>query len=175
MVDKRVTATVYAGEIKSKLEDLRGNLKTPAASTAAERTSITQAGGQKKLSGPEVVALVEATARAKRTLSEVEKIYPTGQKFTDATERDVDQLWQDCDITVALKDVANSKPETDAQKRIRQKLALGELMRRNPGTQKRIQQIFAHDEGRTPRAFVSVEAGEAHAQPYGELGLTHPS
>jgi len=173
IVDKFWKAKMYAGEIKSKLEDLRGNLKTSAASTVAERTSITQPGGQKKLSGPEIAALVEATAMAKRTLSEVEKIYPTGQKFTDATQRDVDQLWKDCDTTVTLKDAASSKNETGEQKRIRQKLALGELMRRYPGTKRRIQQIFAHDEGRTPREFVSVEAEEGYAQPDGHVVRYH--
>jgi hypothetical protein len=46
-------------------------------------------------------------------------------------------------------------------------------MRRYPGTKRRIQQIFAHDEGRTPRAFVSVEAEEGYAQPDGHVVSYH--
>jgi hypothetical protein len=105
--------------------------------------------GQKILSGPEILAHLTHTLAAGRGAATIIHTYPTGQDFTTRT---IDQLWTDCSIhAITHPDVSMGANESAAQKQIRQKLALKELMRRNMPRAEVIQRLFSHQEGQVPR------------------------
>jgi hypothetical protein len=141
---------------------LAGPVVPPAApvhAVAAPLLPAQQPGG-KVLSGPEIESHLQATVAAGRAAPTIEDSYPTGQLFTPGSRTDL-QLWDDLKVNAAgayfLPNMNPASPgETPAQRQIRQKLALRELMRRYPARASVIQSIFAHDEGATPRPFTSI-------------------
>ena len=117
--------------------------------------------GQKILSAPEILAHLTHTLAAGRAAATIAHTYPTGQNFRTRT---IDQLWNDCDVMTngrTLTDINTGVPEAPAQKLIRQKLALKELMRRHSARVKLIQRIFSHQEGQVPRAVLSPRVEDA--------------
>jgi hypothetical protein len=163
--DILTTLTSMAGAmaedaLEASIVRMRGNLKTTTAGASA--TPLTAAGGKKALLGSEIVEHVRHTGAMGRGLAGVEGRYPTGQDPTQLTDVN---LWRDCRIGgITYPDVNQpAHRETAAQKLIRQKMALRTLMEKYPDRAEIVQRIFAHDEGRTPRAFVSVANEDTYA------------
>jgi hypothetical protein len=114
--------------------------------------------GTKVLSGPEIYQHLTATTVAGRAAPSITGAYPTGQTLA---ARNDNQLWDDCIVNGAgalfLPNVTvGQPPETAPQRSIRQKMALAELRRRHAAQAGIVQSIFSHDEGATPRQFVSI-------------------
>jgi len=116
--------------------------------------------GTKGLSGPDIETHLTATTAAGRGAPTIGDTYPTGQDFSLAHRPDM-QLWDDLVVVgagaVLLPNVTVGQPaETVPQRLVRQKLALAELRRRHAAQAEIIQSIFSHDEGASPRPFVSI-------------------
>ena len=146
--------------LETAITSMRGNLSTAAAGPVA--TSITTPGGEKALLGTEIAAHAAHTTAMGRGLADMAGRYPTGQ---DPAARTDNELWTDCSLTaITHPDVTQATHQEDAgQKAIRQKMALKELMRRYPARSLLVQRIFGHDQGQTPRPFVSVANEDTYA------------
>lgn len=151
---QRLNAAGQTGlQIETLIRRLRGHLQVVAPPDPSA-FDVTTPLGEKVLSGVEIASHLTHTLAAGRAAATIGKSYPTGQDFTARSD---DQLWTDCSLGVITHlDVNTLANETPAQKQIRQKLALKELMRRYPGSAELVQRIFDHDEGQTARPFVSV-------------------
>lgn len=165
------------GQIEALIRSLRGHLRVVAPPNPLARfvTDIPALAvpappppypphllpGQKVLSAPEILAHLTHTLAAGRAATTIAHTYATGQDFTTRT---IDQLWDDCDVMTngtTLTDINTGVAEPPTQKKIRQKLALKELMRRHSARVELIQQIFSHQEGQVPRAVLSPRVEDA--------------
>ncbi|MFT6777238.1 MAG: hypothetical protein ACJAV1_001155 [Paraglaciecola sp.] len=114
--------------------------------------------GNTALTGQDIHAHVEATFASGRNSLTASSNYPTGQQIAT---RDVNQLWLDCRVThggaLLLPNTTGGQPnETAAQRLVRQKMALQELIARHAGRGAIVQSIFSHDEGQSARPFHSI-------------------
>ena len=142
-----------AGQINARVTNLRGNLAHAAPPTNAETPITAAAGGQQKLSGQDIHTHVVGTVAAGRSALNSATHYPTGQAIAGQT---VDQLWTDCSPAGVHVDVNTGAAETPQQVAVRQKQALNRLMTTNAARSVLIQNIFLHNNGQTPRPFVSA-------------------
>jgi hypothetical protein len=151
---------------------LGGPVVAPQNPAAAQPIAVPAASqpGTKGLSGPEIAAHLTATFGAGRAATEIATHYPTGQDIGARTD---EKLWDDLKVNAAGnyflphigpgQVVIPGQVETPAERLIRQKLALAELRRRPGHDPATIQAIFSHDEGATPRPFVSLRNEDSYS------------
>ena len=118
----------------------------------ADATDIVAHTGTRSLTGPMLkLQMLRGLAGGAGALTRLErkaKQYPDG---TSPSNRNVDQLWEDCDLNRPARTMG-TRTETLEEQRIRQRLALDALMTRAGHVALRVQRIFEHEEGREPRA-----------------------
>jgi hypothetical protein len=149
-------AGLNGNQIFTFVSEKRGHLNLGGVGSADAR-AVTEPGGLKVLSGPEIAEhFDEATAGHHDPSTH----YPTGQDFRGST---ISALWDDCNVN--YKGKITYPGETSSQKRRRQKLALGEIISRQAAQRAIIQAIFGYKEGSQPRPFVSVANEDAYLAP----------
>lgn len=159
-------ARLNGARIREKVEYLRGYIAAPGGARNAE---VTEVGGTKILTGPEIHAHVLNALSGQNPRNKVGNLkkYPKGE---DPTTRNVDNLWGDVNP-------ATRGDETAEEGVRRQKLALAELCKFNGYDRAILQQIARVGFGAAPRAIdtPSIEdardpANEAHVNDKHTIG-----
>lgn len=147
------------------VNELRGHVKTNNDPTHNDEKPITDGAGTKTLAGPEIEAHVNESIAAG---FDPATQYPNGTNYKTRT---INELWNDCNLDFAGGTVFVG--ESNAQKLRRQKMALAELIAKNPTRSAAIRNIFAYKQGAEPRPFVSIVHEDAYLAPAAHTQARH--
>ncbi|MCU4186213.1 hypothetical protein K6U06_17740 [Acidiferrimicrobium sp. IK] len=144
------SAGLDGSAIRNRVMYLRGFITAPGGDADA---SITEVGGSKILTGPEIHAHAVSVLTGPRPQDKVSHLakYPDGQ---DPRTRSIDNLWLDANPAVR-------NAETPEEAVRRQKLAVAELCGKPDVIPAIVQQILAHQHGAAPRPIGLPSAEDA--------------
>jgi hypothetical protein len=172
-------------QIRDVVVKLRGNLAVAGADAKKVRsilTPLTQnadgtrnptSAGERLLTSSQLHAHLTTRVGGLATghpVPNLGNLYPTGQDYTALTE---DQLWLDCASAGIYQDVVTHAPETPDQIEMRRKLALSRLKTGMGLSATAVQAVFNHDNGQTPRRFVSAAVEDGYAGLHGHTVDSH--
>lgn len=149
-------AAMNGAAIRSKVEYLRGFLAAPGGDGDK---SVTEVGGKKILTGPEIHAHATGALTGPTPQTKVGELnkYPKGE---NPATRNLDTLWLDANPTPRGAETAEEAVR-------RQKFAIAEICAKPNVIRENVQQLLAHNHGAAPRP-IGLPAAEDALDPNGE-------